>query len=518
MSGITLRKVSKSFPEKGLLFEKIDFVLTAEKRVVLVGENGVGKTTLLRILAGVEKPDEGQIFFDELTPREYVTQDFDSQLSQTAYEFIEESYDFKRAINTLSSLGFDTSEDAGKLWLTLNKLSGGERKMLMLSRALSNPNANVILDEPENHLDIFSREKLISLLLRHRGGVVIVSHDHFLINQVSDQIIELENKSLHSFAGTYEDYLHHRETQIQSKEREWKSRDKEIKRLHLTVMRMRETAKVNSDTAKAYQAKKRQLEILKDMHGKRPTTERKEVSITIQSQELRNNKKMIVLENLSVGYKDKKLIQDINQEVIFGDKIALVGPNGCGKTTLLKTIMEDLHPLEGLSRLGINTRVVYFSQYGSIDLDQQSTPLKLMRNATSLSEGPSRSRLSQLLFESSDMTRQIKTLSGGQISRLRLGLIFAQNPDILILDEPTNHIDLTTWGVLVEALDEWTGTLLFSSHDRTFINAVADKLWVIENGTLEECLDELDVYLKKMDKSSQATPEKERKASRKKKG
>jgi ATPase subunit of ABC transporter with duplicated ATPase domains len=350
------------------------------------------------------------------------------------------------------------------------------------------------MDEPENHIDIFGRQIVIDMMKNFRGCLVFVSHDQDLINSVTNRIIEVVEEKLVSYTGTYDFYLEEKEKQRAAREREWKHHNQEVKRLDALVKRMREWVKKNPDLGRQLRARKTQLERLTDNAPRKPTTESR-MKLSMYDVDQKRNKLIVRIEGFSLTLGDKKLFDRADAYMTFGQKVAIVGRNGTGKTALLKTIMGDFVPDSGSVRLGVDIAVGYFSQDNREALDEDKTPLQVLSDVINGPEYKLRSILSRFLIGENAYNRPIRTLSGGQKTRLRFCLLFNRPNELLLLDEPTNHLDNTSWDVLVQAVTEFNGTILMVSHDRVFIDQTATKLWTIEDSQIKGYVGTLTEYL-----------------------
>lgn len=490
MSNLNAKNVTKVYSTKPVL-DDINFNLNSGDKVALVGENGSGKTTLLRILAGEEEVTKGTVIADERMPRVYMAQDFSGDFGQTVAVFIGGEKVQRSALRHLEELGIPPSI----LNIKTELLSGGQKKIIQLIKALVSKSPYLLLDEPENHLDYFAREWLISSLQSYRGCVVFVSHDQYVIDQVANKIVEVQDGKITSFPGEYQFYLEEKARQLEGSYNEWHHMEREIERHKKMVIRMRQHAKRNSDVAGVYRNKVRQLERMVASQKDRPMLERKKMKVSLNDVERKTSKRILTLDDLTLKVGDKSLFRHTSSQLLFGDKVCLMGRNGSGKTSLLKVIQGEIEPTSGTVRIGVNVSVGYFSQEHYEELDPKATPLEEISGVIKGGEQKARVILSKFLIDSTAACRPISTLSGGQKTRLQFAKLFSREIDFLLLDEPTNHLDTLSWQVLVEALKAFTGTVLLVSHDRAFVDEVVEKLWVIDNLVVNEFLGNLSEFL-----------------------
>lgn len=489
MYGLSAKAIEKRYSGRPL-FDRVSFTLSSGDKTVLVGENGAGKTTLLRILAGVERPDKGTLDFDEWVLRRYVAQDFTGDETPQVSAYVAD-VDQGVVRRLLGELDFPKSA-----WnLRLNQLSGGQRRIVELARAFAENPDFLFLDEPENHLDYVAREWLITQIKLFTGGVCMVSHDQYVIDQVANVIIELEDGNLGTFPGSYQAYLEERNRRLEGEARQWGERQRQIKRHEAMVAMLRQRARRSDDFAKTYRSKARLLDKMKASQTDRPQLERRKIGLKAQEVDRKARKRILTLDHLTMRLGGRSLVEDVSLELVFGEKVCLFGRNGCGKSTLFRLVQDELRPTGGSVRLGVNVRVGYFAQGHEEALRGDWTPIQELQAAFNETEGRARSILSKFLFPQDAMERRICTLSGGQKTRLRFAKLFHSRPELLLLDEPTNHLDRTSWEVLVAALQDFNGTVLMISHDRSFVDAVVQKLWVFEEADIYEFLGTLSQFL-----------------------
>ena len=509
---LVVENIAKSF---GIheIFKDVSFMLDQGEKVGLVGVNGGGKTTLLRCLLAPETVDGGYIKFEPGLRIGYVQQGFQGIGEGTLWQFLvnagkdilelrqkmselekqvaaakgaeldslladyarvsniyehADGYNYENRIKiVLHGLGFPENE-----WdKPAENFSGGQKTRILLAAALVKEPDLLILDEPTNHLDIRMTEWLEGYLRNFKGGVLIVSHDRFFLNNVVGRVLEMEGGHLQNFKGNYDQYLAQKEIQMATMEAAYEAQQEYIARTEAYIRRFK--AGIKSKMARGRQSQLNRLE-------------RVEGPERIEEFELRlppapeSAERVLVLEELSVGYGENVLLKDINLVLRKGEKTALLGPNGAGKTTLLKTILGELSPVTGKAKIGNRVKIGYFSQsYERLDPNQ--TLLDNFLTEYGYTTEHTRSLLGGMLFHGDDVFKEIGTLSGGQKARLVLLKLVLDGANLLILDEPTNHLDIAAREAVEAALEAFDGTVLVVSHDRYFINEVASRIWEIDN-------------------------------------
>ena len=509
---LVVENIAKSF---GIheIFKDVSFMLEQGEKVGLVGVNGGGKTTLLRCLLAPETVDGGFIKFEPGLRIGYVQQGFQGIGEGTLWQFLvnagkdilelrqkmaelekqvasakgdeldslladyarvsniyehADGYNYENRIKiVLHGLGFPENE-----WdKPAENFSGGQKTRILLAAALVKEPDLLILDEPTNHLDIRMTEWLEGYLRNFKGGVLIVSHDRFFLNNVVGRVLEMEGGHLQNFKGNYDQYLAQKEIQMATMEAAYEAQQEYIARTEAYIRRFK--AGIKSKMARGRQSQLNRLE-------------RVEGPERIEEFELRlppapeSAERVLVLEELSVGYGENVLLKDINLVLRKGEKTALLGPNGAGKTTLLKTILGELSPVTGKAKIGNRVKIGYFSQsYERLDPNQ--TLLDNFLTEYGYTTEHTRSLLGGMLFHGDDVFKEIGTLSGGQKARLVLLKLVLDGANLLILDEPTNHLDIAAREAVEAALEAFDGTVLVVSHDRYFINEVASRIWEIDN-------------------------------------
>jgi len=491
---ITLKKVSKSYNANMVLVD-VSISFNAGEKIALVGENGAGKTTILRLCTGAEEPTTGTVSTDEYTltcfvPQEFPVREYEGMTGRDYITLFGNEPLFRGVKRLLNE--FDMDEAI--LDKNLSSLSGGQQKILDLCTNIARKPQYLLIDEPENHLDIFARQILINLVKNYRGCVVFVSHDQEVINILTNRIVEVEDGTLKSYTGSYEFYLEHKKRMEEGKLRAWGAHEKKVHQLDRLIKRMHQWCKLNPDLGAQLSARKTQLKKLQERAPEKPKTQ-KQINLMISDVEQKHSKRMLMSQNLTVRYGANDILLNVDTYLSFGEKIAVVGRNGSGKSTYLNAVMGKIPIASGELKVGVNIKVGYFSQEAMGTLNFEQTPLEAVANILKAPEHQLRSLLARYLIGTDACMRKIETLSGGEKTRLRFCLLFAANNDLLLLDEPTNHLDPLSWEILVEALKEYQGTALLVSHDRMFIDQITDKLWVVENHKITQYFGNLSQYL-----------------------
>jgi ATP-binding cassette subfamily F protein 3 len=518
-----------------LILKDVSFVVNVGDRVGLIGPNGSGKTSLLRLLIGQSEPDSGHV---SLTPPDlrvgYLAQGFEPDPDQTITQVLHEevgdpglleaelqsmanalaadpkNLDFQAAYDetltklshhemgrlqsTLASLGLDEIDDS----LPVGKLSGGLRTRLALALVLLKSPDLLLLDEPTNHLDMQMLQWLENWLREFPGGVLIVSHDRLFLDHTVDRILDLDplTQTIRQYAGSYSDYLEQYLSEREKQMAAYKEQVYEIRRMRRDIQRTMEQARWVERSTTPRQPNVRRY--AKKVARKAKSRERKlerfldsgdRVQKPSQSWQMKLEldgtphlgRDVLTMEELAVGFRQQQpLLVDVNQDVQTGQRIAFSGPNGGGKTTLLRTIAGHLEPLAGSVRLGASVRLGYMAQEQEL-LKAEMTPLDTILRATEMNHTEARSFLHFFLFSGDEPLRLNRVLSFGERARLALALLVAQGCNFLLLDEPINHLDIPSRERFEQALAQFDGTILAVVHDRYFVTRFATDLWLVED-------------------------------------
>ncbi|HEM4278458.1 ABC-F family ATP-binding cassette domain-containing protein [Streptococcus suis] len=524
-------KIERSFAGE-VLFNNINIQVDERDRIALVGKNGAGKSTLLKILVGEEAATSGEISTKRDLSLSYLAQDSRFESENTIYDEMLHVFDDLRMtekrlrsmeeqmgslsgseldqlMKTYDSLseefrlagGFSYEADIRAIlngfkfdqtmWdMKISELSGGQNTRLALAKMLLESPELLVLDEPTNHLDIETIAWLENYLVHYKGALIIVSHDRYFLDKVATLTLDLTKHSLDRYVGNYSQFVELKEQKLQTELQNYEKQQKEIAKLEDFVQKNI----VRASTTKRAQARRKQLEKMERLD--KPTTGQKSANMTFQSDKTSGNI-VLTVENAAVGYDGNILSQPISIDQRKLDAIAIVGPNGIGKTTLLKSIIGALPFIKGEVKLGANVEVGYYDQTQSALTPSNTVLEELWSDFPTTPEVEIRNRLGAFLFSGDDVKKSVSMLSGGEKARLLLAKLSMENNNFLILDEPTNHLDIDSKEVLENALIDFDGTLLFVSHDRYFINRVATKVLEISETGSTLYLGDYDYYLEK---------------------
>ena len=524
-------KIERSFAGE-LLFDNINLQVDEGDRIALVGKNGAGKSTLLKILVGEEEPTSGQInkkrdlslsylaqdsrfesentiydemllVFDSLRQQEKRLRQMELQMGElsgedltalmTQYDQLSEDFRQKggftyeadiRAI--LNGFKFDES-----MWqMRISELSGGQNTRLALAKMLLEKPNLLVLDEPTNHLDIETIAWLENYLVNYSGALIIVSHDRYFLDKVATITLDLTKHSLDRYVGNYSSFVEQKEQKLATEAKNYEKQQKEIAALEDFVNRNL----VRASTTKRAQSRRKQLEKMERLD--KPEAGKKSANMTFHSDRVSGNV-VLTVENAAIGYDGEILSEPINLDLRRMNAIAIVGPNGIGKSTFIKSIVDQIPFIKGEKRFGANVEVGYYDQTQS-KLTPSNTVLDELWNDFKLTpELEIRNRLGAFLFSGDDVKKSVGMLSGGERARLLLAKLSMENNNFLILDEPTNHLDIDSKEVLENALIDFDGTLLFVSHDRYFINRVATHVLELSENGSTLYLGDYDYYVDK---------------------
>ena len=511
-------KIERSFAGD-VLFENINLQVDERDRIALVGKNGAGKSTLLKILVGEEEPTSGEINKKKDISLSYLAQDSRFESENTIYDEMLHVFDDLRSTEKqLRKMELEMGEKTGAeldklmsdydrlseefrqaggftfeadirvilngfkfdepMWqMKIAELSGGQNTRLALAKMLLEKPNLLILDEPTNHLDIETIAWLENYLVNYSGSLIIVSHDRYFLDKVATITLDLTKHSLDRYVGNYSSFVEQKEQKLVTEAKNYEKQQKEIAALEDFVNRNL----VRASTTKRAQSRRKQLEKMERLD--KPEAGSKSANMTFHSDKTSGNI-VLTVENAAIGYDGEILSEPINLDLRKMNAVAIVGPNGIGKTTFIKSIVDQIPFIKGEKRFGANVEVGYYDQTQS-KLTPSNTVLDELWNDFRLTpEVEIRNRLGAFLFSGDDVKKSVGMLSGGEKARLLLAKLSMENNNFLILDEPTNHLDIDSKEVLENALIDFDGTLLFVSHDRYFINRVATQvLELSENGS-----------------------------------
>ena len=524
-------KIERSFAGE-VLFDNINLQVDERDRIALVGKNGAGKSTLLKILVGEEEPTSGEINKKKDISLSYLAQDSRFESENTIYdEMLHVFDDLRQTEKQLRQMELEMGEKSGEdldklmsdydrlsenfrqaggftyeadirailngfkfdesMWqMKIAELSGGQNTRLALAKMLLEKPNLLVLDEPTNHLDIETIAWLENYLVNYSGALIIVSHDRYFLDKVATITLDLTKHSLDRYVGNYSRFVELKEQKLATEEKNYEKQQKEIAALEDFVNRNL----VRASTTKRAQSRRKQLEKMERLD--KPEAGKKSANMTFQSEKTSGNV-VLTVENAAIGYDGEILSQPINLDLRKMNAVAIVGPNGIGKSTFIKSIVDQIPFIKGEKRFGANVEVGYYDQTQS-KLTPSNTVLDELWNDFKLTpEVEIRNRLGAFLFSGDDVKKSVGMLSGGEKARLLLAKLSMENNNFLILDEPTNHLDIDSKEVLENALIDFDGTLLFVSHDRYFINRVATHVLELSENGSTLYLGDYDYYVEK---------------------
>ncbi|MBB6217643.1 ATPase subunit of ABC transporter with duplicated ATPase domains [Anaerosolibacter carboniphilus] len=536
MIEIALKELEKYYGAHRVL-HSISFEVLSHEKVGLVGANGTGKTTIFKIISGLENYDGGMLAVRKGASIGYLHQIPDGQEHITVNDVLYEAFgtvmDIKKSMELLeeqmsalqclslehavkkygelqlafeSKGGYTIEESFSKICTGLkitedfrsrrfSTLSGGEKTTVQLGKILLlNPDI-LLLDEPTNHLDLDSIEWLENFIANYKGSVLIISHDRYFLDAAVNKIIEIEDGEATAYAGNYSYYVAEKDRMLMEQFDAFKDQQKKIKAMEEAIARFRDWGNRSGNPKMFIKIANMEKRIARMDKVDRPIMERRKIQLQFQS--IKSSSKDVVrIQGLKKSYGSQPLLEDINLHIRSGERVALLGKNGTGKSTLIKGILSQYIPDAGEIKVGSNVQIGYLEQ-DIIFPKPQQTALEAFRENLAISEGEARRILAKFLFCGEDVFRKVENLSGGQKSRLKLCQLMMQDLHFLILDEPTNHLDIDSREMLEEALDDFTGTILFISHDRYFINKLADRIVELQGGRLVDYLGNYDYYREK---------------------
>ena len=524
-------KIERSFAGE-VLFDNINLQVDERDRIALVGKNGAGKSTLLKILVGEEEPTSGEINKKRDLSLSYLAQDSRFESSNTIYdEMLHVFDDLRKTEKTLRQMELEMGEKTGadleklmqdydrlseefrqaggftyeadirailngfkfseSMWqMKIEELSGGQNTRLALAKMLLEKPNLLVLDEPTNHLDIETIAWLENYLVNYSGALLIVSHDRYFLDKVATITLDLTKHSLDRYVGNYSSFVEQKEQKLLTEAKNYEKQQKEIAALEDFVNRNL----VRASTTKRAQSRRKQLEKMERLD--KPEAGTKSAHMTFHSDKTSGNV-VLTVEEAAVGYDDQILSEPINLDIRKMNAVAIVGPNGIGKSTLIKSIVGQIPFIKGEARFGANVEVGYYDQTQSKLTHHNSVLDELWNDFKLTPEVEIRNRLGAFLFSGDDVKKTVGMLSGGERARLLLAKLSMENNNFLILDEPTNHLDIDSKEVLENALIDFDGTLLFVSHDRYFINRVATQVLELSEEGSTLYLGDYDYYLEK---------------------
>lgn len=532
--------ISKSFGSNEIIRDAT-FLVNEHEKVAIVGVNGAGKTTLLKILTGEESADGGSVTLAKDAKLGYLRQinNVDSALSiidelytviepilnmekrmsqmqedmkhltgseleelYSSYTALTHSYELmdgyaakSRVVGILKGLGFEEADFDRKI----NTLSGGQKTRVFLAKLLLEEPDIILLDEPTNHLDLRSIEWLESYLLNYKGAVIIVSHDRYFLDKIVSKVIDIENGNVQMYLGNYTDFSNKKQMLLDAKMKEYLNQQQEIKHQEAVITKLKQFNREKS--IKRAESRQKQLEKIERVEAPQTYSENMRLSLDISKE---SGKDVLTVHNLSKSFDHKKLFEDINFEIKRGERVAIIGDNGTGKTTLLKIINGLLNPDTGEVIYGSNVSVAYYDQEHQVLHMDKTLFDELSDTYPDMTNTQIRNILAAFLFTGEDVYKKIADLSGGERGRVSLVKLMLSKANFLLLDEPTNHLDIVSKDVLENALNNFPGTVCYVSHDRYFINKTATRILDLTENRLLNYIGNYDYYIEKREAVEEA--------------
>ncbi len=527
---ISCSNIRKTFIDREVI-KNISFHIEDHEKVALIGNNGVGKTTLFKILTGELEADEGTIssskdctigylkqhmeldstatvydellhVFDEVIALEEKLHTMEAEIARTGSEELIHKYDAERLVfenskgyeykslvkGVLKGLGFDESIYDKPVAI----LSGGQKNRVALGKLLLQEPSLLLLDEPTNHLDIEAIEWLEGFLRSYKGAVLIISHDRYFLDKIVTKVVHLEFGRSFVYNGNYSDYMVKSEKEYEVAMKHFEKQQKEIAHQQAVIAKLKQFNREKS--IKRARSREKALDKIEVMDV--PMIDNKPMQLVLTPRFVSGND-VLSIQELSKTFDTEPIFSHMNLEIKKGDKVALVGPNGVGKTTIFRMILDQMAPTSGTLKLGTNVVVGYYDQEHAT-LDPTLTIIEEIQNAfPELKNGEIRNVLAAFLFTNEDVFKTIGSLSGGEKGRVALAKIMLSKANFLILDEPTNHLDILSKEILESAILNYEGTVLYVSHDRYFINQTASKIIEMSRTGTQEYLGDYDYYIEK---------------------
>ncbi|MDG9734086.1 ribosomal protection-like ABC-F family protein [Leuconostoc pseudomesenteroides] len=521
MNILDLNQISQSFAGNDILRD-ITFTVSEQDKVAIVGRNGSGKSTLLKIIAQENQPQKGTLSFQKNTKIAYVGQRLNDVKHKTVLNILKNGFpslvmmekaiarlekrmaageilsekDYERYGNLLDDFqvsggyemtskiesianGLGIGDLLSQEWQTL---SGGQRTKTKLALSLVQSSNLLILDEPTNHLDLKTTDWLIDYIRNYKGAVIVVSHDRHFIDQIVTRVIEIEDGSSSLYEGNYSFYVAEKQVRIEKAFQKYSDQQDRIKKMKQSIHQLKEWAHIYNNEKFASRARSMQKALDKLEIIQRPNLTEKNMTMNLSAAD-QSSKIVFEVKGVSYNLSTQPLLKNIDLTVTRGNRVAILGDNGVGKSTLLKILLGLKQPTTGVVHTGPNLSIGYFSQFEA-ELEPQKTVLESYIKQVPMSEADARYQLSKFLFYKEDVFKKVKSLSGGERKRLRWAQIIGQHPNVIVLDEPTNDLDIGSIEMLEDTLDDYEGTVLAVSHDRYFVNNHFDIHYVLENKQL----------------------------------
>lgn len=520
----TIQEISKMLGGN-TIFDNLSLSIKTGDRLGIVGRNGAGKTTLFKLVAGIEATDKGSIHYKKGTKIGYLAQIPIFSEAITGYDVLKSAFQTLNELQTKmkaleKELSTSNPKDMEKLLQTygnvqeefsnlggyimeseLDKviqglqlsnfvsqsflsLSGGEQTKIMLGKLLLTKPDLLLLDEPTNHLDLFAVEWLEEYVVNYTGTVVIISHDRYFLDQVVTKVADLEEGELTVYHGNYSAFSIEKEERLTREFQAYEEQQKKIKKMREAIKRLRQWANeaIPPNPGLHRQARNMERALERMEKVRKPLTDPKKMDLTFETAE-RSGKEVIIMEDVCKSFDEKVLLHHANLHVYWKDRVAIVGRNGTGKSTILNLLRGEVPVDKGSARLGSNVRVGFLSQHYQIS-DPKARLIDVFRSEVNVFEGDARHILAKFMFYGPDVFKRVGDLSGGERMRLRLAQLMHQDINLLMLDEPTNHLDIDSREVLEDALEDFQGTILAVSHDRYFLNKLFPRTSWLDQGQL----------------------------------
>lgn len=515
-----------------VIFDNVSFDLKEGEVVGLLGRNGTGKSTLLKILKGLETPDSGNIQFFKKCSMGYLEQipeypnmtvqdvlylPFEKVMSiekdmraiegllatslnendmnklLEKYGRLQEAFDKNNGYSISSKVekiknGLNITEDLSNS--IFDKCSGGEKTRVLVAKMLLEEPEILLLDEPTNNLDIKTLEWLEDYIKQYKGSVLVVSHDRYFLDHVIGRVLELDTDGIEEYDGNYSKYIQDKEQRFLERYKAYENNQYITHRMEMQVRRLKS---MNSQILRGV-ANKIENRLNKMEKIDKPIFEKKSMRMNEFSGS-RSGATLLEAVGIAKSFEQKELFSDIDLTIEKGDRIGIIGENGSGKTTLLKILLGQEMPDDGIIEISSTAKIGYLTQDTSFEDEEKTILETFIQSFDSMNQGEARNKLASMLFTSDDVYKKIKVLSGGEKIRLKLCILMNQNLNLLVLDEPTNHLDLNSREVLEENLMNYSGTLLFVSHDRYFLEKMTNKIWNLENKQMEVFSGNYDEYI-----------------------
>jgi ATPase subunit of ABC transporter with duplicated ATPase domains len=536
MIEIALKNIQKYYGANKVLRD-ISFEALGSDRIGILGRNGTGKTTIFKIIAKLEGYEEGTLsirkgatigYLDQIPefPKDYRAMDVLNEAFKDVLRIKEKLRSLENEMINLqgqeldnimgrygelqiqyeSQGGYEIEEKISKICtgLKINEefkerlfhtLSGGEKTTIMLGKILLQNPSILLLDEPTNHLDIASVEWLEEFLRDYQGTVLIISHDRYFLDSVVDKIVEIEDGKSNIYNGNYSYYIQEREVRLAQQMEAYKSQQKKIKSMEEAIKRFKDWGNRGDNEDMFKKAASMQKRIDKMEKIDRPIVEKPNMKLDLSTSS-RSGRDVIEISGLTKGFDDKVLLRNLDFHVKYSEKVAILGKNGCGKSTLIKILLNDIRADKGEVKIGSGVKIGYLQQEIEFS-DKEHTIIEAFREDYPVSEGQARGILARFLFYADDVFKKVKNLSGGEKVRLKLCILMHKDINFLILDEPTNHLDIDSREMLEKALGDFDGTIVFISHDRYFINKIAQRIVDFNDKKLVNYVGDYNYYKEK---------------------